>query len=160
VVAEVAVTVIPKLAAAAALTVSVAAALCASAPLVPVTAGENVPVPPPLAVVTVIVLVPDPVTVAGLKLAVAPEGSPDACKLTTPPNPFTGVTVTVYVALPPAVIAVEDVAVIPTPKSAAGAAPMLASKVTGALPAVAVKPGKSMMEPPATKLTEALPLTV
>jgi hypothetical protein len=123
VVADVAVTVMPKLATGAGFTVSPAAALCASAPLVPVAATENVPVPPPLAVVTVICVVPDPVTVAGLKLAVAPDGSPDAWKLTTPPNEPAGVTVTAYVALPPAVIVVPDVAAIPTPKSPAGAVP-------------------------------------
>jgi hypothetical protein len=38
---------------------------------------------------------PDVVTVAGLKLAVAPEGRPLALKLTVPVNPVTGVTVTV-----------------------------------------------------------------
>jgi uncharacterized protein (DUF58 family) len=43
-------------------TVSVDATLAfTNDPLVPVTTGENVPVPPPLDVVTVIVLVPDPV---------------------------------------------------------------------------------------------------
>jgi hypothetical protein len=47
------------------------------------------------------VLVPDPVTVVGLKAPVTPVGSPDTPKLTTPLNPLLGVTVTVYVVLFP-----------------------------------------------------------
>lgn len=91
-------------------------------PLVPVATGENVPVPPPLDVATVIWVVPDPVTVVGLKLADAPEGSPDPWKLTTPVNEFIGVTVTVYVALPPATMVVEELGAMPTLKSAGGGA--------------------------------------
>ncbi|MBI4909095.1 MAG: hypothetical protein HY820_36075 [Acidobacteria bacterium] len=66
-----------------------------SAPLVPVIVTVDVPVGvPPLAAI-VIAVEPDPVIVAGLKLAVAPVGKPDAEKLTTPANPPWGVTVTV-----------------------------------------------------------------
>jgi hypothetical protein len=39
-------------------------------------------------VVTVIVELPEPVTEAGLKLALAPDGRPDALKLTVPLKPF------------------------------------------------------------------------
>ncbi len=46
-------------------------------------------------VVTVMVVEPKPVTEEGLKLALAPVGSPEALKLTDPLNPFDGVTVTV-----------------------------------------------------------------
>jgi hypothetical protein len=42
----------------------------------------------------VIVLVPEPVTVAGLKPAVVPTGSPVAERLTTPEKPPVAVTVT------------------------------------------------------------------
>ena len=41
------------------------------------------------------VVEPEPVIVVGLKLALAPVGNPDALKLTTPLNPFCGLTVTV-----------------------------------------------------------------
>ena len=44
---------------------------------------------------------PEAVTVDGLKLADAPAGNPDVEKDTTPPKPFTGLTVTRYVAVPP-----------------------------------------------------------
>jgi hypothetical protein len=67
--------------------------LCESAPLVPVTPMVNDPVPPLDDVFTVSVVDPVPVTVVGLKLAVAPDGSPEAPKLTTPLNPFNAVTV-------------------------------------------------------------------
>jgi hypothetical protein len=50
------------------------------------------------------VLVPEPVTVAGLKLAVAPGGNDPVLRVTTPANAFTDPTVTVYSALLPAVI--------------------------------------------------------
>jgi hypothetical protein len=59
-----------------------------------VTVSVYVPVPPLADVVTVMVLVPDPVTVAGLNVAVAPAGSPAAWKLTALLNPFTAVTAT------------------------------------------------------------------
>jgi hypothetical protein len=45
--------------------------------------------------VTLIVLDPEPVTEVGLKLAVAPLGSPDALKFTVPVNPPDDATVTV-----------------------------------------------------------------
>ena len=75
-----------------------------------------------LAVVTVIVVDPDPLTVVGLKLADAPVGSPLALNPTGSLNPPEGVTVTVYVVLPPAatdcVLGVADSA-----KSGLGAVP-------------------------------------
>jgi len=45
--------------------------------------------------VTVIVVVPDPATEVGLKLALAPPGNPVTLKVTASVNPFNGVTVTV-----------------------------------------------------------------
>ncbi len=48
-----------------------------------------------LLVVTVMVEEPEAFTDVGLKLAVAPEGSPVTLKLTVPVNPPDGVTVTV-----------------------------------------------------------------
>jgi len=48
-----------------------------------------------LPVVTVIVVEPVPVTVVGLKLAVAPAGNPLTLNPTVPLNPFCPVTFTV-----------------------------------------------------------------
>ena len=46
-------------------------------------------------VLTAMVEDPEPETELGLKLAVAPEGSPFTLKVTFPANPFEGVTLTV-----------------------------------------------------------------
>lgn len=46
-------------------------------------------------------LVPEPVTVAGLNVAVAFNGTPDTERLTAPEKPPDAVTVTVKVAVPP-----------------------------------------------------------
>ena len=54
-------------------------------------------------VVTVIVELPEPVTEVGLKLELAPDGRPDAPKVTMPLKPFCGVTVIVLVPLAPRV---------------------------------------------------------
>jgi hypothetical protein len=56
-----------------------------------------------LVVLIVSVVDPEPVTDAGLKLPVTPDGSPDTPKFTAELKPFTGVTVTVYETFPPAV---------------------------------------------------------
>jgi hypothetical protein len=65
-------------------------------PLVPVTVMVNVPVAvwPPLPV-KVRVEVPLPVTLAGLKLAVTPDGSPLVDSETVPLKPFNAVMVIV-----------------------------------------------------------------
>ena len=60
-----------------------------------------VPTGVPVAVVTVSVEEPDPVTDAGAKPAVAPEGNPLTEKLTMSVNPFNAFTVTVYGTFPP-----------------------------------------------------------
>jgi len=52
-------------------------------------------------VVTVIVELPEPFTEVGLKMALAPDGRPDAPKVTMPLKPFCGVTVIVLVPLAP-----------------------------------------------------------
>jgi hypothetical protein len=67
------------------------------APLVfvPVIVMVELPGGVELAVVTVIVEEPEVVIAVGLKLAVAPAGSPLALKLTGPVNPFTALTVAV-----------------------------------------------------------------
>jgi hypothetical protein len=65
------------------------------APLVAVTVMVKLPVGVEPAVDTVIVEEPEVITEAGLKLAVAPAGSPLALKLTVPVNPFTALTVAV-----------------------------------------------------------------
>jgi hypothetical protein len=52
--------------------------------------------------VNVSVVDPEPVTEAGLKLPVTPDGNPDTPKLTAPLKPLSGATVTVYETLPPA----------------------------------------------------------
>jgi hypothetical protein len=46
-------------------------------------------------VVTVIVEFPEPFTEVGLKLALAPDGRPDALKVMVPANPFTALAVAV-----------------------------------------------------------------
>jgi hypothetical protein len=71
-------------------------------PLVPVMVMVNVPVAvPPPAPVKVSVDVPDPpVTLAGLKLALTPDGSALVDSETVPLNPLSGVIVTVVVAEP------------------------------------------------------------
>jgi hypothetical protein len=47
-------------------------------------------------VITVMADVPDPVTVVGLNIAVAPDGRPVTENVTTPVNPLLAVTVDVY----------------------------------------------------------------
>ena len=64
-------------------------------PLVPVMVIVDVPVGVVLAVVIVKVEEPEPVTDAGLKLAVAPVGSPLAEKLTVPAKALMAVIVAV-----------------------------------------------------------------
>jgi hypothetical protein len=66
-----------------------------SVPLVAVTVSDELPSGVPLPVFTVMVVDPLPVTVVGLKLAVAPVGSPEVLKLTVPLNPFTAAVVMV-----------------------------------------------------------------
>ena len=62
-----------------------------------------------LAVLAVRIELPEPVTEAGLKLALAPAGSPlVTLKLTVPVNPFTAPIVAVYVVLLPCVTLWED----------------------------------------------------
>ena len=48
--------------------------------------------PPPLDVVTVIVLVRDPITIVGLNVTVAPAGNPATWKPTALLKPLTAVT--------------------------------------------------------------------
>jgi len=64
-------------------------------PDTPPTLTVNVPVVVPAVVLMVNVLVPAPVTEAGLKLAVAPEGTFMVRKVTIPLKPPDGVMVTV-----------------------------------------------------------------
>jgi hypothetical protein len=66
-----------------------------NAPLLAVTVSDEVPAGVLLPVSTVMVVDPLPVTVVGLKLAVAPAGRPEALKLTVPVKPFTAVVVMV-----------------------------------------------------------------
>ena len=64
-------------------------------PVVPVTIRLEFPPGADGAVVTVRVDVPAPVMVAGLKLAVAPDGNPVTLGVTVPLNPFIAVVATV-----------------------------------------------------------------
>jgi hypothetical protein len=70
-------------------------AVWVNVPLVAVTVSDEVPAGVALPVVTVMVVDPLPATVVGLKLAVAPVGSPEALKLTVPLKLFTPVVVMV-----------------------------------------------------------------
>jgi hypothetical protein len=89
----------PKSGVATAFTVRVTVVLWLKLPDVPVIVTVAVPVVAvPLAVSVKVLL---PVVLAGLKLAVTPEGKPEADRLTLPLKPFTGLTVMVLVPLPP-----------------------------------------------------------
>ena len=70
-------------------------------PLVPVMVMVEVPRCELFAETTRKVVVPEPVTVVGVKLVVVRLGAPLAEKLTVPAKPFCAPTVTVYVAVPP-----------------------------------------------------------
>jgi hypothetical protein len=69
-------------------TLSVTVAVCVSDPLVPLMVRTGLPAGVEADVVTVMVDVPEPVTEAGLKDAVAPAGKPVALRATTPVKPF------------------------------------------------------------------------
>jgi len=71
------------------------AAVFALGPLVPVTVSVELAAGVLLEVVTVMVEVPAPEMVPGLKLAVVPAGNPVTAGVTVPVNPFTTVVVTV-----------------------------------------------------------------
>jgi hypothetical protein len=71
-----------------AITVKLTPAVCIKLPLVPVMVTGYAPSVVVELVVTVSVELPDPVTVAGTKLAVTPDGKPLALSVTTPLNPF------------------------------------------------------------------------
>ena len=77
------------------LTTSVTFVLWLRVPLVPVIVIGKLPMSALLAVVTVSVDVPPPVTDVGLRAPDAPLWNPVAVRLTTPPKPFWAVTVTV-----------------------------------------------------------------
>ena len=82
-------------------TVSVTVAVFTRAPLVAVTVTVETPPGVEARVVIVMVVVPEPVTVAGANAAEASLGNPAAANVTAPANPPNPVTVTVEeVALP------------------------------------------------------------
>jgi hypothetical protein len=87
----------------AAVTVRLAVAGCNSEPEAPVTVREYLPAE--VAAVVEMVRVDEPAEVmeGGLKLAVAPAGTPLAASVTVPAKPLRAVTVAVNVALLPAV---------------------------------------------------------
>lgn len=70
-------------------------------PLVPIMVRLNVPVGVCLVVETVKTEFPPPVIDGGLNVPVVFAGKPLTLKVTTPLNPFTGVTTAVYVVLAP-----------------------------------------------------------
>ena len=76
-------------------TVSDTVVLLMAVPLVPVMVKVDVAAGVLAAVLTVMIVVPDPpVMVAGLKLAVAPDGNPVTLGVIVPVNPLTAVKVT------------------------------------------------------------------
>ena len=77
------------------MTTSVTPALCVVLPLVATIVSGYDPVDVVDPAATFSVEDPDPVTELGVKVAVAPAGTPFALRLTTPLNPFTAVTVAV-----------------------------------------------------------------
>jgi hypothetical protein len=70
-------------------------AVCEVVPLVPVIVRGYFPFATELVVLTVSVDAPDPVTMGGLKLSVAPVGCPLTLSATTPLKPPMDPTVTV-----------------------------------------------------------------
>jgi hypothetical protein len=84
-----------------AFTTRLTVAVCVTLPLVPAIVSVDAPTGVLPVVVTVSVELPDPATVAGEKLAVAPAGSPLVLSVTTPLNPFNAPTVVVYVVVFP-----------------------------------------------------------
>jgi hypothetical protein len=100
-----------------AVTVRPRSAECKSAPEVPVTVREYVPAAVAAVVETVKIDDPADVMEAGLKLAVAPAGTPLAASVTVPAKPLRAVTVAVNVALLPAVT-LCDAGAANRPKSA------------------------------------------
>jgi len=72
-------------------------------PSLPVIVTGYVPANVPAATVNVSVELPLPVTLAGLKPALTPDGIPLALNPTVPLYPFTATPFTVYVPLLPAV---------------------------------------------------------
>ena len=87
-------------------TVSVSEVVRVNAPLVPVTVMVYVPPATVTGVTNVKVVLPDPVTVVGLKLAVAFVGRPDTAKLVAVLRPGLAACVIVAVPLAPAAVAV------------------------------------------------------
>jgi len=75
-----------------ALTTRVTAAECDRLPLVPVIVRGYVPTAVVAVVEIVSVELPEPATDAGLKLAVAPVGSPLTLRLTVPVKPFSALS--------------------------------------------------------------------
>jgi len=84
------------------LTIRLSDALCVSVPEVPVIVSGYVPAVVPEVVVMVITDIPELVSAGGVKVAVAPLGSPDTLKFTMPLNPFNELTRALgYPTLPP-----------------------------------------------------------
>src|SRR5579859_755985 len=77
------------------LTTSVTEAECDKLPLVPLMVSVYVPAAVELLVETLSVDVPAPLTEAGVKVAVAPAGTPLTPSDTAPVKPFTALTVAV-----------------------------------------------------------------
>ena len=78
-------------------TVSVTFAVFTSVPLVAVTVTVDAPPGVDSSVAMVMVVVPEPVTVVGANVAVAPAGRPEAANVTGPEKPPNPATVTVEV---------------------------------------------------------------
>ena len=86
-----------------AVTVSDVFALCDNAPAEPVNVNGYVPIGVVAEVATVIVVLPEPETEVGLKLADAPVGRPLTLKPTLELKPPSAPTLTVYGVLPPCI---------------------------------------------------------
>ena len=99
--------------------------------------SADVPVGVVAVVVTVIVALPAPATLGGLKEAEESAGSPVALRWTVPLKPFRAPMVTVYVVLPPrtAVLDPGDAAIV---KSGAAVTPRLTVVDRVSAPLVAV----------------------
>lgn len=91
-----------------AVTVRVSGAVSVVEPLVPVTVTVATPTVAVAAAVNVSVLPADPVTVAGLKLAVTPAGNPLALRVTALLKPLMAETVTLLAAVVPCMTVVPE----------------------------------------------------
>ena len=134
-------------------TTSVAVVVRVRPPLVPEIVSVVLAAGVFAAVVTVNVELPAPVSVAGLKVAVALAGNPAMARSTGSANPLSAVVVTVYVVPPPCVTVREPGAAAIEKSGDGGAVGTICTAFTGARLLPEDAPGVAVsVNPPATML--------